>query len=150
MISPYNDEYFMRQAILEAEKAYENGEIPIGAVITSNNKIIARAHNQVEKLSDSTAHAEMLAITSAQNNLGSKYLNNCTLYVTLEPCTMCGGALFWSQLGKIVFGASDPDRGYSRLTPIILHPKTTVISGVKEIETKEILQKFFRKLRNKS
>ena len=116
MISPFNDEYFMKQALEEAKKAYEVGEIPVGAVIVSNDKIIARSHNLTERLNDVTAHAEMQAITSAAEYLGGKYLKECTLYVTLEPCTMCGGALYWSQIDKVVIGASDEKRGAGQHT----------------------------------
>ncbi|MBK5279910.1 MAG: nucleoside deaminase [Bacteroidia bacterium] len=143
----YNDEYFMREAMKEAVKAFEIGEVPVGAVIVCQNKIIARAHNQTEKLTDATAHAEMLAITSAANYLGSKYLNECTLFVTLEPCVMCAGALHWTQLQKLVFGADDVQRGYSLVNSSLLHPKTEVIKGVKAAESKEFLDKFFKRIR---
>lgn len=140
-------EYFMKQALLEAETALQKGEVPVGAVISMENQIIARAHNLTEQLHDATAHAEMQAITSAADYLGSKYLNECTLYVTLEPCTMCAGALFWSQIGKIVFGAYDEKRGYHRHQQDILHPRTQVISGILENECAEILKNFFRNKR---
>src|SRR6187431_2336000 len=132
----YTDEYFMREALKEAAKALEIGEVPVGAVVVCQNRIIARTHNQTEKLTDATAHAEMLAITSAANYLGSKYLSECTLYVTLEPCVMCAGALHWSQLQKLVIGARDIQRGYSLIPTPILHGKTEVISGVKAKESK--------------
>ena len=134
-------------ALNEALRAEEEGEIPVGALIVCNGKIIAKAHNETEKLNDVTAHAEMLAITSAALSLGSKYLTECTLYVTLEPCTMCAGALSWSQIGRIVYGASDPKRGYSRLSPSPLHPKTTITRGVMEEKCAEIIRKFFQKKR---
>jgi tRNA(adenine34) deaminase len=143
----YTDEYFMREALKEAQKAFEIGEVPVGAVIVCNNRIIARAHNQTEKLTDATAHAEMLATTSAANYLGSKYLNECTLYVTLEPCVMCAGALHWVQLKKLVFGASDVQRGYSLVKSPVLHPKTEVVTGVKAEEAKTLIDAFFKKIR---
>ena len=143
----FSDDYFMREALKEARKAFELGEVPVGAVVVCQNKIIGRAHNQTEQLTDSTAHAEMLAITSASNFLGSKYLNECTLYVTLEPCVMCAGALHWVQLQQLVFGASDVQRGYSLVQTPLLHPRTIVKKGVGELESKELLNKFFAKLR---
>ncbi len=141
------DEFFMKEALKEASFAFSKGEIPVGAVVVSQNKIIARAHNQTEQLNDVTAHAEMLAITAAANFLGAKYLKECTLYVTLEPCVMCAGALSWSQVGKMVIGASDEKRGYARVNPPIIHPKTTVITGVLEEECKALMKDFFKKLR---
>ena len=143
----FSDDYFMREALKEARKAFEVGEVPVGAVVVCQNKIIGRAHNQTEQLTDSTAHAEMLAITSASNFLGSKYLNECTLYVTLEPCVMCAGALHWVQLQQLVYGASDVQRGYSLVRTPLLHPRTVVKKGVSELESKELLNKFFAKLR---
>ena len=143
----YTDEYFMREALKEAQKAFEIGEVPVGAVVVCNNRIIARAHNQTEKLTDATAHAEMLAVTAAANYLGSKYLNECILYVTLEPCVMCAGALHWVQLQKLVFGASDVQRGYSLMKSPVLHPKTEVVTGVKAEEAKTLIDAFFKKLR---
>lgn len=137
-------EYFMSEALKEAQKAFDLDEVPVGAVIVCENQIIARAHNLTERLNDVTAHAEMQAITSATNNLGSKYLNECTLYVSLEPCVMCAGAAFWAQIGKIVYGASDEKRGYSLLKKNILHPKTEVIKGILNDECSELLKKFFR------
>ena len=144
----YSDDYFMREALKEAQKALDILEVPVGAVITCRNRIIARAHNQTEKLTDATAHAEMIAVTAAANYLGSKYLNECTLYVTLEPCVMCAGALHWVQLQKLVFGASDLQRGYTLLEKPILHPKTQVLKGVKADEAKVLIDAFFRTLRD--
>jgi tRNA(adenine34) deaminase len=143
----YTDEYFMREALKEAHKAFEKGEVPVGAVVVCQNKIIARAHNQTEQLTDATAHAEMIAVTAAANYLGSKYLNECTLYVTLEPCVMCAGALHWVQLQKLVFGADDIQRGYSLVKSPLLHPRTKVDKGLKEQESKELVNSFFKKLR---
>ncbi len=143
----YTDEYFMREALKEAQKALEINEVPVGAIVACKNRIIARAHNQTEKLTDATAHAEMIAITAAANYLGSKYLNECTLYVTLEPCVMCAGALHWVQLQKLVFGASDPQRGYSLIDMPLLHPKTEVAKGIRADEAKKLIDKFFRRLR---
>jgi tRNA(adenine34) deaminase len=145
----YTDDYFMREALKEANKALELGEVPVGAVIACKNRIIARAHNQTEKLTDATAHAEMLATTSAAHYLGSKYLTECTLYVTLEPCVMCAGALHWVQLQKLVFGASDPQRGYRLLQSNVLHPRTEVLEGIKKDEAKELIDRFFRQLRER-
>ncbi len=142
-----DDNYFMRQALIEAQKANDRDEVPIGAVIVINNRIIARAHNLVETLNDVTAHAEMQAITAAANVLGGKYLTDCTIYVTLEPCFMCAGALGWSQLSRIVYGASDARRGYSVVSSDVLHPKTTVTAGVMKEECAEIMKKFFEKKR---
>ena len=147
-LSVFSDDHFMKQALKEAEYALEEGEIPVGAIVVCENRIIARAHNQVELLSDATAHAEMLAMTAAFNSLGAKYLPNCTLYVTLEPCVMCAGASYWSQLEKVVYGASDPKRGYSRADQNLLHPKTQVVTGILENESRMMLEDFFRKLRN--
>ena len=140
-------EYYMKQALNEAETALEEGEIPIGAVIVCENRIIAKAHNQTERLQDITAHAEMLAITSAQNYLGSKYLNECILFVSLEPCNMCGGALFWSQIGRVVYAASDEKRGYSQTSKNILHPKTKVQSGLMSSHAEVLIEEFFKKIR---
>ena len=147
MIEPFSDEYFMKKAFSEALHAYEKGEIPVGAVVVAQGKIIARAYNLTETLNDVTAHAEMQAITAAANLLGGKYLNDCTLYVTLEPCVMCAGALGWSQIGKIVFGAYDEKRGYRNFTSGALHPKTEVVGGVLEPECRELMQEFFRQKR---
>ena len=146
MISPYNDAYFMRQALQEAQKAYDEDEVPVGAVIVANDQIIARAHNLTEKLTDVTAHAEMQAITAAASFLGGKYLKGCTLYVTLEPCVMCGGALYWSQIDKIVFAAADEKRGAGKVGGLY-HPKTKVVSGVLEDECSLLMQEFFRNKR---
>jgi tRNA(adenine34) deaminase len=142
----FTDEYFMKKALQEAEIAFEKDEIPVGAVIVVNNTIIARTHNLTELLHDVTAHAEMQAITSAANFLGGKYLKGCTLYVTLEPCQMCAGALYWSQISKIVFGATDTKRGYKTLGTQI-HPKTEVVSGILEKECAELMTSFFQKKR---
>lgn len=147
MINPYDDTYFMKRALQEAEAAYEKGEIPIGAVVVINNQIIARAHNLTETLNDVTAHAEMQAITAAANNLGGKYLIDCTIYVTIEPCQMCAGALFWSQISKIVYGARDEQRGCITLKSK-LHPKTKMIGGVLAEEASTLLKKFFIEKRN--
>ncbi len=142
-----NHEYFMRQALIEAGRAYERGEVPVGAVIVSNGKIIARCHNLTETLNDVTAHAEMQAITAAANVLGGKYLDDCTLYVTLEPCPMCAGGLLWSQVSKIVYGAADEKKGYTMFSPNILHPKTTIIRGILAEESAALLKEFFRQRR---
>ena len=142
MENPFNDEYFMKRALQEAELAFEKGEIPVGALIVIDNKIIARTHNLTELLNDVTAHAEMQAITSAANFLGGKYLTGCTLYVTLEPCQMCAGALYWSQISKIVFGASDEHRGFEKMGTQ-LHPKSTVVRGVLAEEASELMKRFF-------
>lgn len=146
MIDPLSDEHFMKKALLEAELALEKGEVPVGVVVVAHGQIIARGHNLTETLTDVTAHAEMQAITAAANYIGGKYLKDCTLYVTLEPCSMCAGALYWSQLGRLVFGASDDKRGY-RANHTPLHPKTKVSSGVCEIESSKILQEFFKQKR---
>ena len=148
MISPYNDEYFMRQALLEAHKAFDLDEVPVGAVVVANNKIIARAHNLTEKLNDVTAHAEIQAITAASEYLGGKYLTGCTLYVTLEPCVMCGGALYWSQIDKVVFAARDEKRGAGRISESIYHPKTLVTNGLLAEESANLLKDFFAKKRS--
>lgn len=137
------DEYFMRLALAEAKSAYEEGEIPVGAVIVAGGKVIARAHNLTETLHDVTAHAEMLAITSAVSLLGGKYLSGCTLYVTVEPCVMCAGALGWSQMSRVVYGATDEKRGYSVFAPRALHPKAKVTGGVLEAECKALMRSFF-------
>ncbi len=148
METPFTDEYFMKKALYEAQLAYDRHEIPVGALIVIENKIIAKAHNLTEMLNDVTAHAEMQAITSAANYLGGKYLKGCTLYVTLEPCQMCAGALNWSQITKVVFGASDPQKGYKNVEAA-LHPKTLVVSGILENECSEILLRFFSEKRKK-
>lgn len=147
MISPFNDEYFMRQALMEAQKAFDQDEVPVGAVVVVNNQIIARSHNFTEHLHDVTAHAEMQAITAAAENIGGKYLSGCTLYVTLEPCVMCAGALYWSQIDKVVFGARDSKRGAGRYQSELYHPKTLVTNGILESECSELLVKFFLKKR---
>ena len=138
-----NYELYMRQALNEAREAYNKGEIPVGAVVVWNNRIIARAHNLTETLHDVTAHAEMQAITAAANIMGGKYLKDCTLFVTLEPCIMCAGALGWSQISRVVYGAADPKRGYSTFSPKALHPKTEVVSGILADEALELMQSFF-------
>lgn len=147
MLQAFDDTYFMKKALLEAEEAYEKGEIPVGAIVVANNTIIARSHNLTELLNDVTAHAEMQAITSAANHIGGKYLTDCTLYVTLEPCQMCAGALYWSQISKIVFGAEDTQRGY-RVMGTKLHPKTKVVSGVLAEDASLLLKRFFIERRN--
>ena len=143
MIKVYDDEYFMRQALEEAYKALEEDEIPVGAVVVSKDRIIGRGYNQTERLNDVTAHAEMLAITAAANYLGGKYLRDCTLYVTLEPCNMCAGALFWSQISKVVYGAADEKRGFMG-SGSKLHPKTQLVGGVLRDESSKMLKDFFQ------
>jgi len=147
MLVPLSDEHYMKQALIEAEKAFELDEVPVGAVIVNNGKIIARTHNLTEQLTDFTAHAEMQAFTSASDFLGNKYLDKCTLYVTLEPCIMCAGAAFWTRIGKIVYGAKDERRGFDRVTENILHPSTEVLGGILETESKELIKTFFQKKR---
>lgn len=142
-----DDERFMRQALIEAHKALEADEIPIGAVVIANGSIIGRGHNLTETLHDVTAHAEMQAITAAEEYLGGKYLDKCTLYVTVEPCIMCAGAIGWSQMGRIVFGASDPKRGYQTYAPRAFHPKATMTSGVLEEECAQLMKEFFKSKR---
>ena len=144
MLEPYNDEYYMRQALNEAQKAAERDEVPVGAIIVCKSQIIARTHNLTEMLTDFTAHAEMQAFTAASEFLGNKYLNECTLYVTLEPCVMCAGAAFWTRLGKIVYGASDEKRGYARVQEKILHQVTQVKGGVLEKECSDIMKTYFQ------
>ena len=146
MENPFNDTYFMKKALQEAEMAFEKGEIPVGALIVINNTIIARSHNLTELLHDVTAHAEMQAITAAANYLGGKYLKDCTLYVTLEPCQMCAGALYWSQISKIVYGASDEQRGFVSMGTQ-LHPKTEVVSGILAEEAGALMKRFFAERR---
>lgn len=143
----YSDEYFMKEALKEAKKAYEKDEVPIGAVIVYKNIIIARAHNLTETLQDVTAHAEMQAFTAASNYIGAKYLRECTLYVTVEPCTMCAGAAFWTQIPRIVYGATDNKRGFMQANPTIPHPKTSITKGVLEEECGDLLIDFFQKKR---
>ncbi|MEO1436988.1 MAG: tRNA adenosine(34) deaminase TadA [Bacteroidota bacterium] len=141
------DEFFMKQALREAEKAYEQGEVPVGAVLVSRDRIIMRAHNQTELLKDVTAHAEILAITGGSNHLQTKYLKDCTLYVTLEPCIMCAGAIAWAQLGRLVFGAYDEKKGFSKIETRVLHPKTEVVGGVLAKDCSLLLKAFFRNRR---
>lgn len=141
------DERFMLEALKQAQYAFEEGEIPVGAVMVANNRIIARSFNQTQTLKDPTAHAEILAITTACHALGTKYLPTCSLYVTLEPCPMCAGALYWSQIGKVVFGASDEKRGYHKWTPELLHPKTKLVRGVLEQQCSALISRFFENLR---
>jgi tRNA(adenine34) deaminase len=143
----YNDEYYMRLAYEEALIAFEEDEAPIGAVVVCSGRVIARAHNRTEHLNDPTAHAEMLAITAATGALGAKYLINCSLYVTIEPCIMCAGAIGWSQLTELIFGASDEKRGFSRLTEKALHPKTTIRTGVMQNECATLMKEFFKRKR---
>jgi len=140
-------ESYVAQELVEAEKAYDADEVPVGAVIVCNNKIIARTHNFTERLTDFTAHAEMQAFTSATEYLGNKYLDKCILYVTLEPCTMCAGAAFWTRIGKIIYGASDERRGYNRITEKVLHPSTEVVGGILEDEARNLLKTFFQNKR---
>lgn len=141
------DEYFMERALMEAEEAFKAGEIPVGAVVVCQGRIIARAHNLTETLTDVTAHAEMQAVTMAANELGGKYLQDCTLYVTVEPCIMCAGALGWSQMKRIVYGCKDEKRGYSVYAPKALHPKANVSYGVLEEKCRELMQRFFKERR---
>jgi tRNA(adenine34) deaminase len=143
MLTIYSDDYYMEQAIKEAQKAQEAGEIPVGAIIVCQKQIIARAHNQTQILNDVTAHAEIMAITSASSYLGSKYLKDCTLYVTLEPCIMCAGALYWSQVDRVVYGASDEKRGFMRYGKELLHPSTKLEFGIKHDECSCLMTKFF-------
>ena len=147
MISPYSDEYYMGQALLQAKLAAEAGEVPVGAVVVCANRIIARGHNRTEHLGDVTAHAEMIALTAAAEHLGSKYLEDCTLYVTLEPCVMCAGALAWAQFGKIVYGAEDEKRGFMRFGKGLLHPKTILLGGLMSEECGAIVKTFFQQRR---
>jgi len=147
MIQPFDDTYFMKKALQEAEIAFDKGEVPVGAVIVFKDKIIARAHNLTETLTDVTAHAEMQAFTAAADFLGGKYLQECTLYVTLEPCQMCAGASYWTQIGKIVYGASEPKRGFVNLGTT-LHPKTKIIHGILANECSLLLKRFFIEKRN--
>lgn len=147
MLSIYSDDYFMGQALREAEKARDAGEIPVGAVVVCQKQIIARAHNQTQILNDVTAHAEIMAITAASSYLGNKYLNECTLYVTLEPCIMCAGALSWAQLDRVVYGASDEKRGFMRYGKELLHPKTKLEYGIKHDECATLMTEFFAQKR---
>ena len=143
----FDDKYFMQRALWEAEQAFSDDEVPVGAVVVCRDQIIARAHNMVERLGDVTAHAEMQAITAAASYLGGKYLNECTLYVTVEPCPMCAGAIGWAQVGKLVYGAPDAKRGYTLVSPNALHPKTVVTSGVMADEATQLMKEFFKKKR---
>lgn len=146
-ISPADDIRYMKMALDEAARAYDNEEVPVGAIIVCKGRVIARAHNLTETLTDVTAHAEMQAVTAAANSLGGKYLNDCTLYVTVEPCIMCAGALGWAQLGRLVYGAPDDKRGYRRFAPQALHPKTEVTAGVMEAECADLMKRFFTQRR---
>lgn len=145
----YSDEYFMNQALKEAKEALLNDEIPVGAIVVSQNRIIGRGYNQVEQLNDTTAHAEMIAITSAMSYLGSKYLKDCSLFVTLEPCTMCAGALYWSQVARVVYGAEDVKRGFMRYGKGILHPKSKLEYGILSEECSSLLTDYFKRKRGK-
>ena len=147
MILQTNDEYYMRQALKEAEQAFKADEVPVGVVVVCNDRIVARGHNLTERLNDVTAHAEMQAITAAAENLGGKYLHDCTIYVTVEPCVMCAGALNWAHVGRIVFGAFDEKAGYRRIGGTLLHPKTKVTGGILEAECADLMKAFFRKKR---
>jgi tRNA(adenine34) deaminase len=146
-LAVFSDEYFMKEALKEAQKAFDADEVPVGAVIVCNKQIIARAHNMTEQLKDATAHAEMLAITAAENFLGNKYLTDCTLYVSLEPCVMCAGATYWTQLSRIVYGASDDRHGHKKSGNKLLHPKTEITGGLMEKESSDLLKEFFQKKR---
>jgi tRNA(adenine34) deaminase len=147
LVLPFDDEYFMKRAIAEAEQAFADGEIPIGAVIVCRNQIISRTHNLTETLNDVTAHAEMQAITAAANLLGGKYLTGCTLYVTVEPCTMCVGALGWAQIDRIVYGAEDEKRGFRKYAPAAIHPKTEIAGGILQNECVLLMKRFFEQRR---
>ena len=142
-----DDAFYMQQALVEAQKAYDRGEVPVGAVVVCRDRIIARSHNLTETLNDVTAHAEMQAITAAANYLGSKYLTDCILYVTVEPCVMCAGAIAWAQMGRLVFGAADEKRGYQRYAPCALHPKTIVLQGLMADDCASLMKDFFKKRR---
>lgn len=146
-MNPFDDTYFMKQALAEAEAAAAEGEVPVGAVVVCDNRILARAHNQTERLGDVTAHAEMLAVTAAAHLLGGKYLAGCTLYVTVEPCVMCAGALGWAQVGRVVYGAPDEKRGFRHYAPQALHPKAEIVGGVLEEACGSLMQQFFRRKR---
>lgn len=146
-MNPFTDDYFMKQALQEARLAAAEGEVPVGAVVVCRNRVIARTHNQTERLSDPTAHAEMLAVTAAVNALGAKYLTDCALYVTVEPCVMCAGALSWAQIGTLVYGASDEKKGFVRYAPHAMHPKTVVKTGVLAAECAEEMKRFFKERR---
>lgn len=144
MLNIHTDEYFMKQALMEASKAFDADEIPVGAVVVSNQKIIARAHNQTELLNDVTAHAEIIAITAAAGYLGAKYLKDCTMFITLEPCAMCAGALYWSQIGRVVYGAADDKRGFMKFGKEMLHPSTKLEYGIMQEDCSYILQEYFK------
>jgi tRNA(adenine34) deaminase len=146
-LSVFSDEHFMKEALKEARKAFDADEVPVGAVIVCNNQIIARAHNLTEMLVDVTAHAEMQAFTAASNYLGAKFLEECILYVTIEPCIMCAGASYWSRIGKIVYGAKDEKKGYSKLKDNILHPKTEIVAGMLEKECGKLMSDYFKQKR---
>lgn len=150
MLDVFTDDYFMKQALLEAQKAYDQGEVPVGAVVVSDGRIIARAHNSTEKLTDVTAHAELIAITAAASHLGNKYLKDCALYVTLEPCVMCAGALAWAQVGRLVYGASDDAKGFMKIGKSLLHPKTKLEFGIANEQCSELLKSFFQRQRQLS
>ena len=147
MLEVYDDAYFMRQAVAQAQRAAGVGEIPVGAVVVANGRIIARGFNETERLNDVTAHAEIIALTAAANHLGDKYLRDCTLYVTLEPCPMCAGALHWAQISRVVYGASDDKRGFMRFGRELLHPKTKLEFGILHDECADLMQRFFRQRR---
>ncbi|MEM7371484.1 MAG: nucleoside deaminase [Bacteroidota bacterium] len=147
MLSIHTDEHFMRQALNEAAKAFDAGEVPIGAVVVSNYRIIGRGYNQTEQLQDPTAHAEMIAITAACDYMGAKYLQDCSLFVTIEPCPMCAGAIRWAQISRLVFGASEPKTGFHRHEPSLLHPKTEIVSGTLETAAAELMREFFQQRR---
>ncbi len=146
-MNPFTDEYFMGQALQLAARAAEEGEIPVGAIVVGQRRVIGKGYNQTERLHDVTAHAEMMALTAATQHLGAKYLPDCTLYVTLEPCVMCAGAIFWTQIGRVVYGAQDEKRGFSKISTNILHPKTLLTGGVLADEARQLLLEFFRGLR---
>ncbi|HBZ66080.1 MAG TPA: tRNA-specific adenosine deaminase [Bacteroidales bacterium] len=147
VFSVFSDRHFMLEALKEARKAFDADEVPVGAVVVCNNRIIARAHNLTERLKDPTAHAEMMAITAATNALGGKYLTDCTLFVSLEPCVMCAGALGWAQIGRIVYGASDPNRGFSLMAPLAIHPRTVLTTGLEAEEASRLVKEFFARKR---
>lgn len=147
MLGVQSDEFYMKQALAEAQKAFDEDEVPVGAVVVWNNRIVARAHNLTERLNDVTAHAEMQAFTAAAEAMGGKYLDQCTLYVTLEPCVMCAGASFWTHIGKIVYGAKDEKRGFNRFGKDLLHPKTEIIAGVMENHCSDLVRLFFQQKR---
>jgi tRNA(adenine34) deaminase len=147
MLSVLSDEYYMREALKEAQKAFEADEVPVGAVVVCGNRIIARSHNLTERLNDVTAHAEMQAFTAAANYMGAKFLDECTLYVTVEPCVMCTGASYWTRIGKIIYGAKDEKKGYTRIRGKLLHPKTKVKSGLLDAECSELMTNYFKRKR---